>query len=91
MPLRKIFLEVKNAIKAYNNLKNYNPTSLISFCKAHEILMNGLIETAGKIRTKSVGIIKGVTITHVAPPGDIVKPLVKDLIYLFKSQTKILQ
>jgi Fic family protein len=83
--------EVKNAIKAYENLKSYNPTSLTSFCSAHETLMHGLIENPGKIRTKSVGIIKGATITHIAPPGDIVKSLVKDLFdYLKKEEDLIL-
>lgn len=83
--------EVKNAIKAYENLNNYNSTSLTSFCRAHETLMHGLIENPGKIRTKSVGIIKGTTITHIAPPGDIVKSLVKDLFdYLKKGKDLIL-
>jgi Fic family protein len=53
--------------------------------------MHGLIENPGKIRTKSVGIIKGATITHIAPPGDIVKSLVKDLFeYLKKGKDLIL-
>ena len=87
----KDIAEVKNAIKAYENLKSYNPTSLTSFCSAHETLMHGLIENPGKIRTKSVGIIKGATITHIAPPGDIVKSLVKDLFdYLKKEKDLIL-
>jgi Fic family protein len=87
----KDILEVKNAIKAYENLKNFNSTSLISFCSAHETLMHGLIENPGKIRTKSVGIIKGATITHIAPPGDIVMVLVKDLFeYLKKEKDLIL-
>ena len=87
----KDILEVKNAIKAYENLKNYNSTSLTSFCSAHKTLMRGLIENPGKIRTKSVGIIKGKTITHIAPPGDIVKVLVKDLFeYLKKDKDLIL-
>jgi Fic family protein len=87
----KDIAEVKNAIKAYENLKSYNPTSLTSFCIAHEKLMQGLIENPGKIRTKSVGIIKGATITHIAPPGDIVKSLVKDLFdYLKKGKDLIL-
>jgi len=87
----KDIVEVKNAIEAYENLENYNHTSLTSFCKAHAILMKGLIENAGKIRTKSVGIVKGVTITHIAPPGDIVKSLVKDLFdYLKKEKDLIL-
>jgi Fic family protein len=87
----KDIVEVKNAIKAYENLENYNPTSLASFYSAHAILMNGLIENAGKIRTNSVGIVKGSTITHIAPPGDIAKSLVKDLFdYLKKEKDLIL-
>jgi len=88
---KKDIIEVKNAIKAYGNLDSYNPTSMISFCKAHATLMNDLIENAGKIRTKSVGIIKGSTITHIAPPGNIVKSLVKDLFdYLKKNKDLLL-
>jgi Fic family protein len=87
----KDIIEVKNAIKAYENLKSYNSTSLTSFCSAHETLMHGLIENPGKIRTKSVGIAKGTIITHIAPPGDIVKSLVKDLFdYLKKEEDLIL-
>jgi Fic family protein len=87
----KDIAEVKNALKAYENLKNYNPTSLTSFCSAHETLMHGLIENPGKIRSKSVGIIKGTTITHIAPPGDILKSLVKNLFdYLKKEKDLIL-
>jgi len=83
-------LEVKNAIKAYENLENYRPTSLTSFCKAHSILMKGLIDNAGKIRTKSAGIIKGTTITHVTPPGNIVKSLVRDLFDYLKKDKDLL-
>lgn len=87
----KDIVEVKNAIRAYQNLESYNTTSLTSFCIAHATLMNGLIENPGKIRTKSVGIVKGETITHIAPPGDIVKSLVKDLFdYLKKEKDLIL-
>jgi len=86
----KDILEVKNAIKVYENLYSYNSTSLTSFCSAHETLMQGLIENPGKIRTKSVGIIKGATITHIAPPGDIVKSLVKDLFDYLKKEKDLL-
>jgi len=87
---KKDILEVKNAIKAYENLDSYNHTSLTSFCKAHATLMNGLIENAGKIRAKSVGIIKGATVTHIAPPGDVVKSLVKDLFDYLKKDKDLL-
>jgi len=87
---KKDILEVKNAIKAYENLDSYKHTSLTSFCKAHATLMNGLIENAGKIRTKSVGILKGATVTHIAPPGDVVKSLVKDLFDYLKKDKDLL-
>jgi Fic family protein len=87
---KKDILEVKNAIKAYENLDNYNHTSLTSFCKAHVTLMNSLIENAGKIRTKSVGILKGATVTHIAPPGEVVKSLVKDLFDYLKKDKDLL-
>jgi Fic family protein len=84
---QKDILEVKNAIKAYNTIEEYRPDSITSFCKAHAIMMNGLIDDPGKIRTKSVGIARGTTVTHVAPPGDIVKSLDKDLFdYLKKDK-----
>lgn len=86
----KDILEVKNAIKAYDKLSSYNHTSMTSFCKAHAIMMNGLIENAGKIRTKSVGILKGATITHIAPPGDVVKSLVKELFEYLKNDKDLL-
>lgn len=88
-PIKEI-LEVKNAIKAYENIDSYNPLSLTSFCKAHGILMNGLIENAGKIRTKPVGIVKGSTVTHIAPPGDVVKSLVRELFDYLKKNKDLL-
>jgi Fic family protein len=87
---KKDILEVKNAIKTYESLDSYNYTSLTSFCKAHATLMNGLIEKGGNIRTKSVGILKGSKVTHIAPPGDIVKSLVKELFDYLKKDKDLL-
>ncbi|MEI8225327.1 MAG: Fic family protein [Bacteroidota bacterium] len=88
---QKDILEVKNAILVYNRLNEFNPNSLTSFCKAHGILMKGLIDNAGKIRSKSVGIIKGSVVTHVAPPGNMVRSLLKDLfVYLKKDKDLLL-
>ena len=56
---KKDILEVKNAITVYDYLDKLNPYSFDSFCEAHGMLMNGLIESAGRLRSKSVGIIKG--------------------------------
>lgn len=52
-------MEVVNAIKVYENLNKYKFANDKSFLKAHLELMTGLIETAGKYRKQSVGIVKG--------------------------------
>jgi Fic family protein len=87
---KKDILEVKNAIIVYNRLNEYKPFSLTSFCKAHEILMKGLIDNPGKIRNRSVGIIKGSVVTHVAPPGNMVRSLLKDLFDYLKKDKDLL-
>lgn len=76
---QKDILEVKNAIAVYDDMSNLNPYSFNSFCEAHNILMSGLIESAGKLRNKSVGIVKGSELTHIAPPSEMLKPLMNDL------------
>jgi len=75
----KDILEVKNAINVYNKLNTFKVLELKSLCKAHEILMKGLIDNPGKLRSASVGIVKGSNIVHIAPPGEMVFPLMTDL------------
>lgn len=76
---KKDILEVKNAIAVYNHLNRLNPYSFDSFCEAHGILMNGLIESAGKLRSKSVGIVKGSKLAHVGPKSELLRSLLNDL------------
>ena len=79
--------EVINAIKIYENLEKYNPLSEKSFLKAHQNLMNNLIEDAGKYRKQGVGIVKGSKVEHLAPPYENVPFLMKDLFeYLSDSE-----
>jgi len=89
-PKRDI-LEVKNAIAVYDYLDKLNPFSFDSFCEAHGILMNGLVESAGKLRGKSVGIVKGSEVAHIAPKSDMLKPLMNDLFdYLQNDEDLVL-
>jgi Fic family protein len=67
---KKDVKEVLNAIKVYDNLNTYKPTSASSFLNAHKTLMNGLIENPGKYRNKVVGIVQGSNVTHIAPPAE---------------------
>lgn len=85
----KDIIEVKNAIAVYNQLNTFKIFSINSLCKAHSILMKGLISESGKLRTKSVGIIKGSKVAHVAPPREMVKPLLNDLFTYIKNDKEI--
>lgn len=87
---QKDIIEVKNAIELYSKLNELNAYELDSLCIAHGILMNTLIENAGQFRRTAVGIIKGNNITHIAPPGDIVYPLMKDLFDYLKNDKDLL-
>ena len=79
-------IEVLNAIKIYENLDLYNPFKEKSFLKAHQNLMESLIEDPGKYRTQNVGIVKGSKVEHLAPSFKNVPYLMKDLFdYIQKS------
>ncbi|MBL7967747.1 MAG: Fic family protein [Prolixibacteraceae bacterium] len=85
----KDILEVKNAIHVYHELHKFDVYELKSLCEAHGLLMNGLIENPGKLRTTSVGIVKGSDIAHIAPSGEIVYPLMTDLFHYLKNDDEL--
>lgn len=87
---KKDIVEVKNAISVYNQLHKLKVYELKSLCKAHEILMNGLIENPGKLRATSVGIVKGSAIAHVAPPGEMVRSLMNELFDYLKNDDDLI-
>jgi Fic family protein len=87
----KDVLEVLNAIKVYEQLAEFKFSSDKSFLKAHFLLMNGLLESAGKYRKQGVGIVKGTKVEHVAPPFEKVPFLMKNLFeYLEDAEELIL-
>ena len=87
---QKDILEVKNAIKVYEQLREFNPNKLKDLENAHSILMKGLIDDAGKLRTKNVGIVKGSKVEHVAPSGTMIKGLMNDLFDYLKTDKDVL-
>jgi Fic family protein len=88
---QKDILEVQNAIKVYEQFDTWKHISQASFMQAHALLMEGLIPKAGKLRTTSVGIAKGKTLTHIAPPASMLKALLNELFtYLQKDKDPIL-
>ena len=86
---KKDILEVKNAIKIYDSLSEYDPFSSKSFLKAHKHLMEGLIEDPGIYRCQEVGIFQGSRVAHVAPPAGNVPGLMSDLFKYIKTPEEL--
>lgn len=88
---QKDIQEVKNALTVYDYLDELNPYDFDSFCRAHGMLMEGLVDSAGKLRSKSVGIVKGSEVAHIAPPSEMLRPLMNDLFeYLINDDDLVL-
>lgn len=66
------------------------PIVFDSFCEAHGMLMNGLIESAGRLRSKSVGIVKGSEVAHIAPQSEMLKPLMNELFNYLKNDDDLI-
>ncbi len=87
---QKDIVEVSNAIKVYEHLDSFKPTSIKDLKKAHGILMQSLIEDAGKLRNKNVGIVKGNKVEHIVPSGSMVTGLMNDLFTYLKEDKDII-
>jgi len=85
---QKDILEVKNAIKLYDNLSRFDPLSLSDLVQAHGGLMHGLVSAAGHWRMGGVGVFKAGEASHVAPPADRVPHLVTDLFTFLSEDTE---
>lgn len=82
---KKDILEVQNANNLYDATQKFDPYSVKALLKAHAILMNGLLEDAGKWRKGNIGILKGKKVSHVAPKPEYVQGLIKELILITKN------
>lgn len=78
-PLREI-QEARNAIKTYDRFQQWRPWEKNDLAAAHQILMEGLIDTAGRYRTGGVGVMAGNKVLHMAPPANRVPALMNDLL-----------
>ncbi len=81
--------EVMNAIKVYEQIQTFQYASEKSFLKAHSELMQGLLAHSGKYRNRSVGIVKGSKVEHLAPPYENVPYLMKDLFGYLKDKNEL--
>jgi len=85
----KDVMEVLNAIKVYEKLKDYSYCSDKSFLKAHQQLMKGLTDSAGKYRKQGVGIVKGAKVEHITPPHNNVPYLMNDLFEYLEDKEEL--
>lgn len=87
---QKDILEVQNAIKVYASLGGFDVYSVNSLCGAYGLLMKGLVNNPGKIRTTNVGILKGDELAHLSPSGGMVLSLMNNLFEYLKHDEDIL-
>ncbi len=77
--------EVKGAIKAYDNIDNYDYKNEKDLLLAHRFLMKNLLQNAGVYRSTNVGVGGKEGVTHVAPPPNLVPQLMGELFEWVKT------
>lgn len=85
----KDILEVLNALEVYKNIRQLKPESEKDFLKAHNLLLQKLINEPGRYRKQGVGIVKGSKVEHIAPSFENVPYLMKDLFEYLKDKSEL--
>lgn len=85
-------LAVKNAFAVYKSIEDIDAFSIADLEKMHGIMMRGLVEEAGQLRTAPVGVInQDGRVIHVAPPANMVGDLMSQLFdWVATSKTHML-
>lgn len=81
--------EVRNAIKVYERISEFQFNSIDSFLSAHAQLMAGLVENPGTFRKKGAGIVRGEQLEHIAPHAKNVPNLMSNLFNYLKNDEDI--
>lgn len=71
--------EVRNAFATYEAMEQWAAGSADDLLAAHALLMAGLMDDAGRLRSGGVGIFRGEQLVHMAPPANRVPELVANL------------
>lgn len=77
--------EVHNAFATYEKMDSFKPYSRTDLLKAHALLMAGLVEEPGCFRHGGVGVYRGKTLVHMAPPASRVPHLIDQLLDWLKK------
>lgn len=72
--------EVKNAFLAYEHIPDLDPFQVDDLLKAHGLMMTTLVAQAGQFRTGNVGVFAGDRLIHMAPPAQMVRQQIEDLL-----------
>ena len=72
--------EAEGAINSYKELENYQFDDLDSLLQSHQILMDGVLKTAGNYRAVDLGVG-----THIAPQNHLVPSFMNDLFEWLKN------
>jgi Fic family protein len=79
--------EVRNAFAAYEQLPHWQPYNPKHLLAAHDLLMLGLVDDAGRWRNSGAGIYREQQLLHIAPPPSQVQRLMTDLLAWLKQST----
>lgn len=77
--------EVKNAYEAYECVSAMDPYQVKNLLLAHKIMMEGLVEEAGRFRSGNVGVYAGKQLIHAGSPANYVPDLIKQLFDWLRS------
>src|SRR5574344_1210237 len=77
-PIKQI-QEVKHAIRTYELFSELDAFSVKDLLKAHGVMMQAIIDDAGRFRHGGVGVFGEQGLIHMAPPADRVPYLMDDL------------
>lgn len=77
--------EVLGAIKAYESLSTWQSFNKRDLLEAHQMMMSGVMKSAGRFRQTAVGIHKGKKVIHIAPGADRAPQLMADLLLWCKT------
>lgn len=77
--------EVKNAYRCYESLFDFNPYDPSDLLRAHSIMMDSLMEDAGRYRSTGVGAFAGTELIHLAPPAELVPGHIENLLRWLES------
>ncbi|MDM2920744.1 Fic family protein [Citrobacter sp. Cpo032] len=77
--------EVRNAILAYEKMSEWKSGKLSDLLQAHRVLMLGLVDNPGQLRTGNVGVYREKQLIHMAPPASQILRLMNDLLGWLKT------